>query len=115
MNAARGCVGKSEVQSLWRHRGAAPQGAPEITKDVVPSPQTRARRTRTAAAASAPAISEMYPHEVPEIQDPGGDGPEIQGNPDPDGPEPEVPGPEVPEPEVPEPEVPEHPATDSSN
>jgi hypothetical protein len=121
LNAARGCVvGKTEVQSLWRHRGATPQGLPETPKDAAPISQSRARRSRAVALARTPAVSEIEVPEsfeiessnehAPEIQDPNGHAPEMPepGNPEPDEPGPDVPEPEVPE--VPEPE-PEHPTS----
>jgi hypothetical protein len=116
LNAARGCVGKTEVQSLWRHRGAAPQGLPEKPKDAAPISQSRARRSRAVAMARTPAVAAPESFEIessdvntPEIQDPNGHPPEMPdpGNPEPDGPGPDVPEPEIPE--VPEPE-PEHPS-----
>lgn len=127
LNAARGCVGKTEVQSLWRHRGATPQGLPENSKDAVPGPQSRSRRARATAGASARAVSDVsgpeifdvdavqdgndHAPEIPEIQDQDGPGPEIQGpgHPDPDEPGPDVPEPEIPDVPQPEPERPKSP------
>lgn len=121
LNAARGCVDKSEVQSLWRHRGATPQGLAENMKDTAPGPQARARRARPAAIASALAIVEIHEPEVPEIQGPYDHEPEIQDSeiyepeiPDQGNPEPDVPEPDVPEPDVPEPD-PEHQRSSASN
>jgi hypothetical protein len=115
LNAARGCVDKTEVQSLWRHRGAAPQGLSEKSKDAAPTPQSRARRPRAVSVVRAPAVAAMHGPEIPdhgpEIQDSNDHEPEIQ---DPGHPEPDVPEPEIPEPEVPEPE-PEHPPAGTSN
>jgi hypothetical protein len=135
LNAARGCVGRSEVQALWRARGATP--AAMNMKDVASGPQARTRRSRPAAVASAPPLSEIQEPEigdVAEIPDQSGDEfempaiAEIQDSEihepeiadiadiaefqDPNGHEPEIPDeghpePDVPEPDIPEPDIPE--------
>jgi hypothetical protein len=131
LSAARGCVGKTEVPALWRHRGATPPGV--MTHAAPAGAHARTRRPRHAAARRAaelrgpnvresPEIQEPFDHapeipepsgqapETPEIQDPDGQTPEIpdHGNPEPDLPEPDLPEPEIPEPE------PEHPPAAAS-
>lgn len=121
LNAARGCVGKSGLESLWRPRGASAQNTNLSTNLSGQSAQgRRARRASmsgkvpavVAAAVPDTAIPEPEisdePAAEPEIQDEPTPEPEMDdsGHPDPDVPEPEIPEPEIPEPEIPEPAKP---------
>lgn len=123
LNAARGCVGKSGLESLWRPRGASAQNTNLSTSKSESPPYGQGRRARrssmsgkvTAIATTAvpdtgvpePEIQDQ-PAPEPEIQDQPAPEPELDdsGHPDPDVPEPEIPVPEIPEPEIPEPAKP---------
>jgi segregation and condensation protein B len=135
LNAARGCVGKSGLESLWRPRGASDQNTNQSTSKAGPHTR-RARRPSPDAKvvsepeAHEPALCQLErpgpdvhgPGDRPEVDRPDGDGPEVLDTriPEPEigdltpapeiddsgNPEPDVPEPEVPLPEIPEPELP---------
>lgn len=118
LNVARGCVGKSGLESLWRPRGASAQNTNLSASKAGQSHARRARRPSTPGTVVYEAQAYERGGNVPEVKDRETHKPEIgdveptpeiddTGNPEPDIPEPDVPEPEVPEREVPEPKTPQ--------
>lgn len=133
LNAARGCVGKTGLESLWRPRGASAQNTNQSTDTAKQSQGRRARRSSVNGAVNGarvvaipePEIRGSAQHQVagpraeaqdsvrpevekPEIEEPETHGPEVgDEEPTPEIEDSGIPEPDIPEPNVPQPDIPE--------